>query len=230
MNETAPTGRLTVKRIIPPQRPAIRNVKDALKYGRSGTNRLTRAGRFKAEWQRRNAVNFVRSLRDQESVDASNVVSAIGYLWLAKVDREGEIWDLGLASCRVVTTVGVGYIVDAFQGLVEPENMKFHALGTGSGSEAVGNTQLGTELTTQYAVANTRVTGTLGELSGNPNTFETTATITVSTGATITEHGIFSTSGTGTGVLLDRTLFAGVPLATGESILSTYDLAFPAGS
>jgi len=232
MSQTKPSGSLrSVVIPAPIQRPAIKNIDDALRFGGGRTvKRKWRDNGDRLDWQDSNAVNFERSLNDQAAVDDSAVTAAIGYLWLAKVDRKGQQWDLGLASCRVVTTAGVGFIVDAFQGLVEPEIMKYHGVGTGGAAEAVGNTALTTELTTQYQVASTRPTGSLGELSGNPNTFETAATITVSATVALTEHGIFSQAATGGGVMLDRTLFSVVNLANGESLQATYDLAFPAGS
>jgi hypothetical protein len=156
-------------------------------------------------------------------------MSAVGHRWLATVDGAGRQRDLGLAGCRVVTTTGVNFLVDALQGLVEPELLRFHGIGTGGAAEAVGNTGLTTELTTQYQAANTRPTGSLGELSGSANVFETSATITVSASVAITEHGIFSQAATGGGVLLDRTLFAAVNLASGESLQATYDLTLTAG-
>lgn len=227
MNEARPTGTLTGHIAPAPlKRPAINDVEDAIRYG---TPRRIGPSERKA-WQRENAVNFERSLADQDASDRAGVVTAMGYLWLARLDRDGHQHDLGLASCRVVTTAGVNFIVDAFQGLVEPETMRFHGIGTGGAAEAIGNTALTTELTTQYSVASTRPTGTLGELSGNANTFETSATITVSASVAITEHGIFSQAAVPGGVLLDRTLFAAVNLANGESLQATYDLAFPSGS
>jgi hypothetical protein len=124
----------------------------------------------------------------------------------------------------------VQFIVDAFQNLTELENMKYHAVGTSTSAEAAAQTALGTELTTQYSTSNTRPTGTLGEKSGDAKTYETTATVTVSSGVAITEHGIFSAATSGTGVLLDRSQFAAVNLATGESLQATYQLTFPSGS
>lgn len=212
--------------MAPILRPRIATVLDALRYGQSA-----RPGSPAHEFQRRNAADFDRSLTDQEKFERGemdNALGVIGHLWLAKVSGD-ERTDLGLVSCRVVTTSGVNYIVDAFQNLTELENMKYHAIGTGTAAEAIGNTALGTELTSQYSTANTRVTGTLGEQSGNANVFESTATITVSAAVAITEHGIFSTPGSGSGVLLDRSVFAAVNLASGESLQATYSLTFPAG-
>lgn len=227
-SEVRPSGLLRTAKIPLLKRPRVRDTTDALRYG-AGNSILTRLGQY----QRRNMVNFHRSIADQNEFDQggvrSNRLGAIGHLWLAKFGRDGKITDYGLVSCRVVTTAGVNFIVDAFQNLVELENMKFHGVGTGAAAEAVGNTALTTELTTQYSVASTRPTGTLGEMSGNANVYETTATVTVSAGVAITEHGIFSQAATGGGVLLDRSVFAAVNLASGESLQCTYDLSFPSG-
>jgi hypothetical protein len=46
----------------------------------------------------------------------------------------------------------------------------------------------------------------------------------------VTEHGIFSTATSGTGVMLDRSVFAAINLANTESIQSTYQLTIPSGS
>jgi hypothetical protein len=220
---TVPSGDLTIRKISPPKRPAVRTLADALKYGTAALP-LT----AKARWQRRNAENFERSLEDQDKF-AKGQLFAIGHLWLAKVDLQGNVHDLGLASCRVVTTAGVNFIVDAFQGIVEPELMKYHGVGTGSTAEAASQTALVTELTTQYSASNTRPTGTLGELAGNANVFETTATISVSAGVALTEHGIFSQAAVAGGTMIDRSVFSAVNLLSGESLLATYDLTFPSG-
>lgn len=239
MNETRPSGVLSTRVIPAPlKRPPIRNVQDALRYGggsRAPWPGLSREMRQwiesdRVRWQDSNADNFLRSIADQQAADRSRIPALIGHLWLAVVDTQGRRTDLGLASCRVVTTTGVNYIVDSFQGLVEPENMKYHGIGTGGTAEAVGNTALTTELTTQYAVSSTRPTGSTTEQAGNANVYETAATITVSATVAATEHGIFSQAATGGGVMLDRTLFSVVNLASGESLQATYDLTFAAGS
>lgn len=203
-------------------RPAVLSVRDALIYSGAG---LTR----RSYWQTRNLAHFQRSIRAQRAAEESEGVTLLGHLWLARVDNRGGRQDLGLASCRVVTTAGVNYIVDAFQNLTEVENLKFHGIGTGSTAEAVGQTALVTELTTQYQTDNTRPTGSTGEQSGNANVYETTATITVDAAVAITEHGIFSQAATGGGTMLDRSVFAAVNLASGESLQATYQLTFTAG-
>lgn len=227
-----PSGNVSVRAIPVLERPTIETFEDAVLHGTPGKAGFFsgRHTRRRASWQVENLRNFRRSLVDQVKSDAGalpNRLGAIGHLWLAKVGADGDVQDYGLVSCRVVTDAGVQFIVDAFQNLTELENMKYHAVGTSTSAEAATQTALGTELTTQYSTSNTRPTGTLGEKSGDAKTYETTATITVSSGVAITEHGIFSTNTTGTGVLLDRSMFAAVNLATGESLQATYQLTFP---
>lgn len=148
--------------------------------------------------------------------------------WAAKRGFKHESVFLGLASFRVVTTVGVGYIVDAWQNSVELENMKFHGLGTGSTAEASGDTALVTELTTEYT-GDVRATGTTTE-GASANIFRTVGTNTLdgTPGAALREHGIFSASTAG--VLMDRTVFAAITLSSGDSLQSTYDQTQVAGS
>lgn len=217
----------------PLSRPAVLSVRDAARYGGGRLGGayplMGRAREALVHWQQQNRYHFRRSLAAQAHA-AGPQLAILGHLWLAKVDLEGRQQDFGLASCRVVTTAGVNYIVDAFQNLVEPENLRYHGIGTGTNAEAVGNTALQTELTTQYQTDNTRPTGTTGEQAGNANVYETTATITVDASVAITEHGIFSQAATGGGTLLDRSVFAAVNLASGESLQATYQLTFTAGT
>ena len=222
-----PKGSLGLRRIsAPPQRPAIATVEDALRAASPRRSLLRGAvDRWKASNLRD---HFDRSLADMERFQRGEL-PMLGQLWLRKVDARGRVADLGLVSCRVVTNAGVAYIVDAFQNLAELENLRYHGVGTGTAAEAATNTALGTELTTQYATANTRPTGTTGEQSGQTNVYETTATITVSAAAALTEHGIFSQAATGGGTLLDRSVFAVVNLGATESLQSTYRLTIPSG-
>jgi hypothetical protein len=131
--------------------------------------------------------------------------------------------DYGVVCRKVVTTAGVNFIVDAFQNLVEVEILKYHGIGTGTNAEAVGDTALQTELTTQYNPDSTRATGTTTE-GASANIYRT-----VDASVAITEHGIFSQAATGGGTLLDRSVFSAVNLVNGDSIQTTYDLTFSAG-
>lgn len=154
-------------------------------------------------------------------------------LFLKVIKRDGTVIDYGCVGRRVVTTVGAGFLVDAWQNSVEMETMKYHGFGTGTTAEAVGDTGIETEFTTQYAVNSTRPTGDLGE-GASANIFQTVATFSPDSGGTlaVTEHGILSSATVGAGVLWDRTKFSAVNLdsAAGDSMVSTYQATFTAGS
>lgn len=148
--------------------------------------------------------------------------------WLQLKGFKSELLNFGIGSTRVVTTVGVGFVVDAFQNIVELEIMKFHGLGTGGTAEAAGDTALVTELTTEYNPNSTRATGSTTE-GASANIYRTIGTNTVDASAAVTEHGIFSQAATGGGVLFDRSLFSVINLANGDSLQTTYDATFSAG-
>lgn len=179
-------------------------------------------------WRLRNLPHFWRGLWRVIVARAAGIPHFYGKVSLVKIGADGRIVDYGLASLRVVTDTGVGYIVDAFQNLVELENMKFHGFGTGGAAEAVGNTALTTELTTQYATDNTRPTGSTIE-GASGNIYRTVGTLSPDATVAITEHGILSQAATGGGVLLDRSLFSVINLISGDSLQSTYDLTFTSG-
>ncbi len=150
-------------------------------------------------------------------------------LYLKVLRGDGQWVDYGCVGTRVVTDVGVGFIVDAFQNLVELENMKYHGFGTGTTAESAAQTALVTELTTEYATDSTRPTGTTTE-GATANIYRTVATLSPDSGTpAITEHGVFSASSSG--VLLDRTKFSAINLTGGsDSLQATYELTLTSGS
>jgi len=180
-------------------------------------------------WRAKNAPNLWRGARRVLAARAMNLPTFYGAVWLRKITAEGDVTDYGLASLRVVTTTGVGYIIDAFQNLTEVENFKYHGIGTGTNAEASSDTALQTELTTQYSPDNTRATGTQGE-GASGNIYRTVGTVTVDASATITEHGVLSQAATGGGTLLDRSVFSAVGLAASDSLQIPYEMTMPAGS
>lgn len=181
------------------------------------------------EWRLRNLLNVQRGLRRVAAARALSIAHVYGQLYLRVFRADGRVEDLGLASLRVVTDAGVGFIVDAFQNLVELENMRYHGFGTGGTAEAAAQTALVTELTTQYATDNTRPTGSQTENAAN--VFRTVGTLDPDADVGITEHGLFSQAATGGGVMLDRSLFSVVNLvgATGDSLQATYDFTCTSG-
>lgn len=139
----------------------------------------------------------------------------------------GQVTDYGVLSRRKVTTAGVAYLRNCFLGTSEPEVINYHGFGTGTTAESNGDTALVTELTTQYATDNTRLTGTQG--NNGANVYRTQATLSPDTGGTIaiTEHGVFTAATAGT--LWDRSVFSAVNLVAGsDSLQVTYDLTISA--
>lgn len=126
--------------------------------------------------------------------------------------------DLGVLSRKVITTAGVNWLATAFINTVEAEAANQHAMGTGAGAEAIGDTALTTEV-------ESRVAGTQSNPSGN--VYRTVATITATATRAVVEHGIFTAS---SGVTLwDRSIFTVINLAIGDSIQFTYNLTLTAG-
>jgi hypothetical protein len=204
--------------------------------GALSLRKISRVRKAPLSWRLRNLPNLLRGLPGVLAAWTVfylfGIPSMIGSLRLRVAHANGTFTDYGLVGMRVVTTAGVNFIVDAFQNLVEVENMKFHAFGTGTNAEAVGDTALQTEETTQYNPDSTRPTGSLTE-GASANIFRTVGTYSPDSGATraITEHGVMSQAATGGGTLLDRTVFSVVNLVAGsDSLQATYDLTFTAGS
>lgn len=182
---------------------------------------------FARDWRSDNAPRVKRQARHLHKAERLRLPSLYGVLYLQAV-HDGQVHDLGLASLRVVTNNGVGYIVDAFQNLVELENMKYHGIGTGGTAEAASDAALVAEVTTGLNPDNTRATGTTTEAASN--IYQTVATNNVDATVALTEHGIFSQAATGGGVLLDRSLYSAVNLVSGDSIQTDYRLTVVAGS
>jgi hypothetical protein len=222
-------GTLKLKKIKRQRVPSGRelSIYEMMKYGFPNFG----CSREVAWWRFRNIPNLWRGLWRIALARLFDIPHFYGQLSLTITRGNGEVVDLGLASLRLITTTGVGAIVDAFQNTKELENFKFHGWGTGAGAEGSGNTALGTELTTQYAVDNTRPTGTTEEGAG-ANIYKSVATLTPDSGGTInvTEHGLFDQAATGGGVMLDRDLFTAVPITAGsDSLQGDQQITFAAG-
>lgn len=146
-------------------------------------------------------------------------VTPVGRLYVTKIHADGRRERLGLVSTKVVTDSGVAYLVDALQGITEPENLRWHGCGTGTTAESAAQTTLVTE-------TGSRVQGSLAENAAN--VFQTVATINFTSSLAITEHGVFSASSGGT--MLDRSVFSAVNVVNGDAIEFTYRLTLPSGS
>jgi hypothetical protein len=145
-------------------------------------------------------------------------------LYAKVIYANGKTKNLGLISRRVVTTAGVRFLCDDFNaGGTEISNMKFHAMGTGTNAEAASDTLLQTEVETRTSGSQASAT------SGANATYTTVGTITATAPRAITEHGIFSVITTNTITLWDRSVFAVINLAIGDSIQFTYTLTANSG-
>jgi hypothetical protein len=137
----------------------------------------------------------------------------------------GEWIDYGVVSYRVVTTAFVTALATALHTQASAGDLFYHALGTGVGAEGAANTGMGTELTTEYT-GNVRATGTHTSAAG---VYESVGTITLDSGTpAVTEHGVMGAN-TGASTLIDRSVFAAVNMASGDSFVATYQLTLTAG-
>jgi hypothetical protein len=204
--------------------PAIPSLRDYLR------DALPRRGLTETvnEYRTRNLPNIWRGYRRVAAARALKLATFYGALYGRVIHADGSEDYLGLMSLRVVTTAGVTAICSHLNAAATViSTFNFHGYGTGSNAEAVGNTALHTELTTEY-VGNVRPTGSQG---ASTNTYTTVGTLSPDSGGTIavTEHGIFTANAAGT--LLDKSLFSAVNLvASADSLQTTYVLTLPAGS
>ena len=113
----------------------------------------------------------------RENVSVHTLAAAFG----------GRTVDYGTLSRRVITTVGVNALVDAWQNLIELEILKYHGVGTGTNAESSSDTALQTESTTALNPDSTRATGSLTEGAG-ANIFRTVGTVTFDGSAAITAY------------------------------------------
>lgn len=157
----------------------------------------------------------------------TSVVVLESALSLVAIYGSGRVEDYGEVGHKSIVDNGVGFLVDAWQNIVELEIMKYHGLGTGSTAEGSTQTALVTELTTEYT-GDIRATGTTIE-GASGNIFRSVATNTLdgTPGAALREHGLFSASTVG--VLWDRTLYSAITLSSGDSLQSTYDMTATSG-
>ena len=155
-------------------------------------------------------------------------VIAVGRLYASVIRGNGTIEHLGLLSTRVVTDAGVTFLRDDWNsGSNDINLMNFHACGTGTGAEAVGDTGMGTESTTALNPDSVRATGTRSVPASNQ--FRSVGTVTFDASAAITEHGLMSTSATGTGTLWDRSVFSAINVVSADSIQFTYTVTLSSG-
>lgn len=151
-------------------------------------------------------------------------------LSIKHIAADGTVTDYGVVSYRVVTTAGVTYIANDFNNAASSADVSlfnFHGIGTTNTAEAIGDTALAAESTTALNPDSTRATGTRSNPSAN--VYQSVGTLTADASIAAVEHGLFTTSGTGTGTLLDRSVFSTINLASADSLQTTYAITFTAG-
>jgi hypothetical protein len=131
---------------------------------------------------------------------------------------DGRVEDLGVICRKKVTQAFVKRLANQLaNNFAGADSFKYHDSGTGTTAES--NADTGLETPTGLA----RVAGTQADTSsGTTGNYRTVATITYNASYAITEHGVFNASTAGT--LLDRSVFAAINVANGDSIQFTYDL------
>lgn len=161
----------------------------------------------------------------------TGIPTIISQLEAKLIKGDGTVIDYGIVSYRVVTSAGVNFLVDDWDANGQDiSTMIYHGAGTGTNAEASGDTALQTESTTALNPNSTRATGTGSQPSAN--IYRSVGTLTFDADAAITEHGLFSASGTGTGTLWDRSVFSAINVvgANGDSVQFTYSVTLTAGS
>lgn len=205
--------------------------------GFSGGLKIKKIAAKKAplSWRIRNALRFgywhgwLASKLAKPIAEALGLMTGYGELRLRLHKASGEWIDYGVVGYRVVTDVGVAFLVDDWDNNgTDQTTMNFHGVGTGTTAEAAADTALVTESTTILNPNSTRATGTRAQPAANQ--YRTTGVLTFDGSGAITEHGVFSASPTGTGVLWDRTVFAAVNVASGDSLSSEYTCTINSGS
>lgn len=170
------------------------------------------------------------SIPGQTMQEKPGIIESLGTKIGGKVSidhvRAGAIighWDLP----NQVVNAGETALRDCFGGTGTPtctvlSAFKYHGLGTSSAAIAETDTGCTTELTTQYAVDNTRPTGS--QTNNGANIYRTVGTNTVDASATVNEFCLMSQAATGGGTMWTRILTGAVTLASGDSLVTTYDL------
>jgi hypothetical protein len=152
-------------------------------------------------------------------------MTGISCLGLKLHRSNGEWVDYGIVGYRLVTTAFVTALATALHTQASAGNLFYHALGIGVAAADIGDTGMGTELTTEYT-GNVRATGTHTSAAG---VYESIATNIIDSGTpAVTEHGVMGAA-SGASTLIDRHTFAAVNMISGDSLVSTYQITFTAG-
>lgn len=175
-------------------------------------------------WRLKNVPNLWRGYWRHKAAEALGVPHVYGELRAKHIRANGEIIDYYVVSTRVVTSAGVGFLVDDWDDdSTDITTMNYHACGTGTDAESAADTALGAEATT--------ITDRSEGVKSQPaaNKIQSVATQTFTGSGAITEHGLFSALAEETGVLWDRSVFPAINVGVGDSIQWTITAEFTMG-
>lgn len=146
-----------------------------------------------------------------------NTMGFAGSLSIKKITANGQFYDYGIVARKKVTDVFANYLVDALQSSGSAMHVfRWHACGFSTAAESAADTLLTAETT------EVRDYGTSTENA--TNIWESVATHTFQNASTVGEHAMFDSSGNSTGTMVDRSMFAGIAVSSGDQIQFTYRL------
>ncbi len=163
----------------------------------------------------------------------SGVLVAHTLLIAELFDDKGVLIDKREVRDKKITNAFVQDLVDVLWGDATDvgtiDDYKHHWSGTNTDVESATDTNLtgGTTFSSSSRAVGTQTTGT------SSNIYSSVATITYSVSSTdgldIAEHGLFNTTGSTGGTLMDRTLFAKLNVKNAQTIQFTFTIEFTAG-
>lgn len=203
--------------------------------GGSVKAKVIKAERAPLAWRIRNAMRwtflkgFVAFYLAKVFSKVMEVPTITSRLMVRVKKADGRWIDYGTVNfARVVTDAGVAFLVDDWDNNAQDlTTLNYHGCGTGGTAEAANQTALVTESTTALNPDSTRATGTRSQPSAN--IYQSVGTLTFDGSAAVTEHGLFSQAATGGGTMWDRSLFAAINVASGDSIQFTYQATINSG-
>lgn len=170
------------------------------------------------------ASQFMKQIERQAGFGVS-LMTMTTTLEIDHFDVNGKLKSHDVVRNRCITDGFVQHIVDVLQGTAGPvtniQLFKWHISGVGAGAESTSDTGIYTSCTGDSGQVGTQVEGT------GANIYKSVGTITYTATHTIIEHVLACSSNTGT--IMDRTLFTGKAVVSGESIQFTYTVEFTSG-
>lgn len=163
--------------------------------------------------------------KKKKESNLNNAVDVHTELVARHLDKNGREIQRRVIKNKVVTNAFVYDIVDVLKGTSGKFDLyKWHDSGISTAAETAAQTGLLSRVATAHTV------GTQVETASS-NAYQSVATKTYTSTKSITEHGLFNASATGVAgrKMMDRTLFAAINVANGDSIEFTFTITFSSG-